>query len=121
MATASATDFFGTFLLPVTFRDDPRYFVSMQGGFSHRLGYSLSRIVVTRSDTGSRRTNWPGIIAPLLAESLANSYLPEREQTAGKTFRRYGIRVAASGGATWSRSIGRESCGACVSPGLRRD
>jgi hypothetical protein len=33
------------------------------------------------------------MIAPLLAESLANSYLPVKEQTAGRTFQRYGIRI----------------------------
>jgi len=33
------------------------------------------------------------MLGPLLAESLANSYLPVKEQTAGRTFQRYGIRI----------------------------
>jgi hypothetical protein len=49
--------------------------------------------VVTRTDDGKSAANWPGIVGPLLAESLANSYLPAKEQTAGRTFRRYGFRV----------------------------
>jgi hypothetical protein len=93
IATASATDFFGTFLLAGMLHDDPRYFVSFHGGFAHRMAYSLSRIVVTRTDSGTHRANLPGIIGPLLAESLAASYLPEQEQTVGRTFRRYGIRI----------------------------
>jgi len=35
-----------------------------------------------------------GILGPLLAESLANSYLPAKEQTAGGTFQRFGWRIA---------------------------
>ena len=92
LATASASDFFGTFFMPVMLHDDPRYFVSFGSGW-HRFGYSLSRIVVTRTDSGRSRINLPGIIAPLLAESLAASYLPEKEQTTARTFRRYGIRI----------------------------
>jgi hypothetical protein len=53
----------------------------------------LSRIVVTRTDEGKLGANWPGLIAPLLAEGLANSYLPAKEQTAGRTFQRYGWRI----------------------------
>jgi len=33
------------------------------------------------------------LLGPLLAESLANSYLPVKEQTAGRTFERYGLRI----------------------------
>jgi hypothetical protein len=32
----------------------------------------------------------------LLAEGLANTYLPDSERTAGKTFERYGIRIGFS-------------------------
>src|SRR5882762_9360547 len=72
---------------------DPRYFLTLHGGPGHRIGYALSRIVVARTDEGKNAANWAGMIAPLLAESLANSYLPVKEQTAGRTFQRYGIRI----------------------------
>jgi hypothetical protein len=72
---------------------DPRYFLTLHGGLGHRIGYALSRIVVARTDEGKNAANWAGMIAPLMAESLANSYLPVKEQTAGRTFQRYGIRI----------------------------
>jgi hypothetical protein len=72
---------------------DPRYFVSLEGGPWHRIGYGISRLVVTRTDGGREGINWPGIVGPLVAESLANSYLPVAEQTATETFRRYGVRL----------------------------
>jgi hypothetical protein len=93
MATAASANFLGTFLLPSVLRRDPRYFVDLHGGAGHRIGYALSRIVVTRTDAGGEAANWPGIIGPLLAESMANSYLPVKEQTAGGTFQRYGWRI----------------------------
>ena len=93
LATSTSNSFFGTFLLSSMLRRDPRYFVTMRGGFKHRVAYALSRIVVTRTDDGRLGANWPGMIAPLMAEGLANSYLPGKEQTAGRTFQRYGLRI----------------------------
>jgi len=93
MATAASSNFFGTFLISSMLHRDPRYFVTLHGGPGHRIGYALSRIVVSRTDEGKNAANWAGMIAPLLAEGLANSYLPVKEQTAGRTFQRYGIRI----------------------------
>ncbi len=93
MATAASTNFFGTYLISSMLHRDPRYFVTLHGGVGHRVGYALSRIVVARTDEGKNAANWAGMLGPLLAESLANSYLPVKEQTAGRTFQRYGIRI----------------------------
>ncbi len=93
MATAAANNFFGAFLISSSLHRDPRYFVTLHGGIGHRIGYALTRIVVARTDDGRDAANWAGIVGPLLAESLANSYLPVKEQTAGRTFQRYGLRI----------------------------
>lgn len=98
MATGVSTEFFGTFLLASGLRRDPRYFVSLHGGPWHRIVYGVSRLVVTRTDSGTEGANWPGMLGPLFAEGLANSYLPVKEQTAGGTFRRYGIRLGFTAG-----------------------
>jgi hypothetical protein len=93
LATSTSNSFFGTFLLSSMLGRDPRYFVTMHGGFKHRVAYALSRIVVTRTDKGTLGANWPGMLSPLMAEGLANSYLPDAERTVGKTFQRYGLRI----------------------------
>jgi len=98
MATATSADFFRTFLFSAMLRRDPRYFVSLRGGPWRRMGYGLSRLVVGRTDAETEGVNWPGMLGPLFAESLANSYLPVEEQTAGRTFRRYGIRLGFTAG-----------------------
>ena len=98
MATGASTEFFSTFLFASLFRRDPRYFVSLRGGTLRRIGYGVSRLVVARTDAGTEGANWPGILGPLFAESLANSYLPATQQAAGQTFRRYGVRLGFTAG-----------------------
>ena len=79
--------------MPSLLHTDPRYFVLLRGGAGYRIKYAISRIVITRTDAGGRTANWPGMIGPLLAESLATSYLPANEQTTTRTFKRYGVRI----------------------------
>ena len=65
-------------------------------GLKLRVAYALRRAVVIRTDDGRETFNIPGTVGPLLAEGLANTYLPDSERTAGKTFERYGIRLGFS-------------------------
>jgi hypothetical protein len=96
MASVASSHLFGTFLLPAMLRQDPRYFVKLNGSAVQRIGYAVRRVLVTRTDGGGEAFNWSGVIGALLAESLANSYLPDGERTAGKTFTRFGIRMGFS-------------------------
>jgi hypothetical protein len=125
MATGVSTEFFGTFLCSSLLRRDPRYFVSLHGGPWHRIGYGVSRLVVARTDGGTEGVNWPGMFGPLFAESLANSYLPVSEQTAGHTFRRYGVRLGFTAGANilkeYWQTIFRDLRIAKIAPGLSPD
>ena len=125
IATGTSAEFFGTFLFASLLRRDPRYFVSLRGGPWRRVGYGASRLVIARTDMGSVGPNWPGMLGPLFAESLANSYLPVREQTAGRTFRRYGVRLGINAGANvlkeyWP-TIFRNLRIAKIAPGLNPD
>jgi hypothetical protein len=125
MATGVSTEFFGTFLFSSLLRRDPRYFVSLRGGPWHRIGYGVSRLVVARTDGGTEGVNWPGMLGPIFAESLANCYLPASEQTAGRTFRRYGVRLGFTAGANivkeyWP-TIFRSLRIAKIAPGLSPD
>jgi hypothetical protein len=96
MASNASSHFFGTFLLPAVLREDPRYFVRGEGGWKVRVGHALLRTVVIRTDSGANKFNIPGTAGPLLAEGLANTYLPDSERTVGKTFERFGIRIGFS-------------------------
>jgi len=92
-ASNASSHLFGTFLLPSMLHQDPRYFVKLHGTTAQRVGYAIRRVLVTRTDGGGEAVNWSGVLAGLMAEGLANSYLPSGERTAGKTFSRFGIRM----------------------------
>jgi hypothetical protein len=93
MASNASSHLFGTFLLPSMLHQDPRYFVKLYGTPAQRVAYAIRRVVVTRTDTGDEVPNWSGTLGGLMAEALANSYLPSDERTADKTFSRFGIRI----------------------------
>jgi hypothetical protein len=94
LALNASTDVFGTFLLPSVLHHDPRYFVLAHGTFSQKIGHALKSVLVTHTDSGGRAPNISGILGPLGAEGLANTYLPDAERTAGQTFERFGIQMA---------------------------
>jgi hypothetical protein len=93
MASSASSHFFGTFLFASLLHQDPRYFVLLHGSFKQRTKYSLTRVFITRSDRGGNVINWSGLAGSLVAEGIADTYLPSEERTAGKTFERYGLRV----------------------------
>jgi hypothetical protein len=94
MARASSTSFFGTFVFASILRQDPRFFPESHPSFGRAIKYSAVRIVVTRNDKGKDVFNSSGLLGPLAAEALSNSYLPRSEQTGARTMERYGSDLA---------------------------
>ena len=94
MAFGASNNFFGTFLLPSLLHEDPRYFVRDTGSFGDKVWYATSRVFITRSDRGGEVPNWSGLLGPLGASALANTYLPEDSQGVGLTFARWGTSLA---------------------------
>lgn len=92
VANSASTNFFGTFVFPSMFHQDPRHFFSNRSGFKKRVAYALTRQVVTRTDDGRKTFNWSRVLSLLVSESIANTYLPPQERTAGRTFERAGTR-----------------------------
>ena len=82
----------GTYLLPSLLHQDPRYFRKGQGGTKSRLGYSLSRVVVTRTDAGKRAFNWSKTLSSVGSGAISNLYYPAEDR---------GAQLIASS-ATWS-------------------
>jgi len=94
IARASSNSFFSTFVLASVFHHDPRFFPQSRPTFWGSVKYSAQRVVISRNDAGKVVVNTSGLLGPLAAEGLANAYLPASEQTAGKTFERYGTDTA---------------------------
>ena len=56
-----------------------------KGNVFHRIGYSVSRIFVTRSDAGHGQFNVSELGGAFLAASLDNAYHPSTDRTVGNT------------------------------------
>ena len=94
LARASSTSFFGTFVFASMLHQDPRFFPESHPSFLHAIKYSAERIVITRNDKGNDVFNSSGLLGPLAAEALSNSYLPRSEQTGARSMERYGSDLA---------------------------
>jgi len=85
---------FTEFLLPVAFKQDPRYFTKGHGGFFNRTGYALSRLVITRTDSGGSQFNYSEIIGNGAAAGISGLYYPSDNRTWTKTGQRWGQQCA---------------------------
>jgi hypothetical protein len=75
--TQDATgQFFGAFAIPVIARQDPRYFRMPHAPFGKRLVYSISRTVVSRSDSGQSMPNYATLLNYPIGAELSNFYVP---------------------------------------------
>ena len=70
-ADGTIENFFVGAIFPSMLHQDPRYFQSGQGSFFHRTGYSVSRIFVTRTDSGRDQFNYSEIIGSALAAAIS--------------------------------------------------
>ncbi len=61
-------------VLPIAFHEDPRYFRIGQGSVGHRLVYALSRILITRTDSGGRVFNFAEVTGNGIAAAVGLSY-----------------------------------------------
>ncbi len=64
-------------VIPSILHQDPRFYQSSKGGFWRRTGYSVSRIVVTRGDSGHAQFNFSEILGSASAAAISTySYHP---------------------------------------------
>jgi hypothetical protein len=72
----ATAQFFGAFAIPVIVHQDPRYFRMPHAPFGKRVVYSISRTVVSRSDSGKSIPNYATLLNYPIGAELANLYVP---------------------------------------------
>lgn len=93
-ADGTIEDFMTGAVLPSLLHQDPRYFQSGQGGFLRRTGYAMSRIVVTRGDSGRTEFNFSEIVGSALSAGISNySYHPRADRTLANTAQGWGAQI----------------------------
>lgn len=86
-------DFFGIFLYPSIFRQDPRYYRLGQGSRQVRLTHALAHRFVTRGDSGKLMPNYSEWFATVSSKALSNLYHPGNPRGFGPTASRVGFSV----------------------------
>src|SRR5262249_7306144 len=103
MAKSASNQFFGTFVFPTIFHQDPRYFPLKDASFDQRAKHALRKVIITQTDSGGEAPNLSRLLGFLAAEGLANTYLPEDERTVGSTFKRTGRDIGIRAGTNLMR------------------
>lgn len=80
LANGFTGDLFVTGVFPSLLHEDPRYFREGQGSVSSRALYALTRVVVTRTDSGQRTFNFSQILGNLASAGIGNAYYPRDER-----------------------------------------
>ena len=81
-------------ILPTVFKQDPRYFQSGEGSFAHRTGYAMSRMFVTRTDSGHQQFNYSEIFGSAISAGISTyTYHPHEDKTLSNTLSVWGSQM----------------------------
>jgi len=76
-ADVATQNFFSDAVLASFFHEDPRYFRKGPGSpVIHRIFYAMSRVVITRRDSGRDAFNFSGVLGMGMGIALSNAYYP---------------------------------------------
>jgi len=93
-ADGTIENFMTEAVLPSILKQDPRYYHLGEGSFWHRTTYAVSRIFVTRSDSGSTQFNFSEIFGSALAATISTySYHPRSDRTVDNSLKVWGTEI----------------------------
>jgi hypothetical protein len=85
-------------ILPSVTHEDNRYYILGRGGVLKRFIYAASRVVITRSDSGTETFNASEIIGNGAAAGISSAYYPTQYRTWTKTGQRWIASIGVDGG-----------------------
>ncbi len=98
LADSTSGEFFGSFLYPVIFRQDPRYYRMGQGSSKQRLRKALAHVFVAHSDSGKSMFNYSEWLGTISTTTLHNVYHPGNRLGFEPTASRIGITLGTDMG-----------------------
>ncbi len=96
-ADQAVGNYFTEAIVPAATRQDPRYYTLGHGGFFRRTGYAVSRLLITKTDSGGRGFNFSEIIGNGAGAGVSDLYYPARERTWTKTGQKWLTQIAVDG------------------------
>ncbi|HXA84471.1 MAG TPA: hypothetical protein VNZ47_05320 [Candidatus Dormibacteraeota bacterium] len=80
LATNETDVFFQRFLFPTLLKQDPRYFRNPGLPFFQRALYAMSRVLITRTDSGGQAFNSSRILSVAASRAVSDLYVPGERQ-----------------------------------------
>jgi hypothetical protein len=97
VADVTTQNFFSDAVLASLLHEDPRYFrKGKEYRFWPRLGYAVSRVVITRTDAGKRSFNYSGVFGMAMGIALSNAYYPARSVNGSVDVTRLGTSLVSA-------------------------
>ncbi|MGA9507157.1 MAG: hypothetical protein WBV55_00790 [Candidatus Sulfotelmatobacter sp.] len=84
-------------IVPAATKEDPRYYTLGKGGFVKRTSYAVSRLFITRTNSGGSTFNLSEIVGAGAAAGIGNAYYPAEPNPWVKTYQRWGTQVGLDG------------------------
>jgi hypothetical protein len=84
-------------IVPAVTREDPRYYTMGKGGLVKRTGYAVTRLFITRTNSGGSTFNLSEIVGAGAAAGIGNTYYPAQSNPWVKTYQRWGTQVGLDG------------------------
>jgi hypothetical protein len=84
-------------IVPAMTKEDPRYYTLGKGGFVKRAGYAVTRLFITRTNTGRNTLNLSELVGSGAAAGIGNAYYPAESNPWVKTYQRWGTQVGLDG------------------------
>jgi hypothetical protein len=84
-------------IVPAATKEDPRYYTMGRGGLVKRTGYAVSRLLITRTNSGGSTFNLSEIVGAGAAAGIGNAYYPAESNAWVKTYQRWGTQVGLDG------------------------
>ncbi|HWE85994.1 MAG TPA: hypothetical protein VG267_13695 [Terracidiphilus sp.] len=81
------------FVFPAVTHEDNRFYTLGRGNFLKRTGYSVSRAVVTRTDSGGKSFNISEVMGSGASAGISSLYYPSRERTFSNVAESWGLDV----------------------------
>jgi hypothetical protein len=111
-ADGTIENFLTSAILPSALHQDPRFFQLGKGSFAHRTEYAVSRIFITRTDSGHSQFNFSEIVGSALSAGISTyGYHPR------------GDRNLPNGASVWGTQVGYDTVTIVVKefwPDIRR-
>lgn len=96
-ADQAVGNYFTEAIVPSLSREDSRYYTLGHGNVFHRSGYAVSRLFITRTDSGARTFNFSEIAGNLSGAAVSDAYYPSGERTWTKTQQKWFTQVGLDG------------------------